>query len=107
VTIVPVKFYRVVSYWLDANQLSIRNGDKLARDAVPLAKSARAVTPQVRFWIVPGMVIIPQNPDDALGFDVIDLGWKSASHLVAWLLPLKLNQTVPYGCHAANLCAIH
>ena len=26
------------------------------------------------------MVIIPQNPDDALGFDVIDLGWKSASH---------------------------
>jgi hypothetical protein len=107
VTIVPVKFYRVVSYWLDANQLSIRNGDKLARDAVPLAKSARAVTPQVRFWIVPGMVIIPQNPDDALGFDVIDLGWKSASHLLTWLLPLKLNQTVPYGCHAANLCAIH
>jgi hypothetical protein len=53
------------------------------------------------------MVIIPQNPDDALGFDVIDLGWKSASHLVTWLLPLKLNQTVPYGCHAANLCAIH
>jgi hypothetical protein len=27
------------------------------------------------------MVIIPQNPDDALGFTVIDLGWKSASHL--------------------------
>ena len=27
------------------------------------------------------MVIIPQNPDDALGFDVIDLGWKSVSHL--------------------------
>ena len=31
------------------------------------------------------MVIIPQNPDDALGFDVIDLGWKSASHLVGLL----------------------
>ena len=27
------------------------------------------------------MVIIPQNPDDALGFNVIDLGRKSASHL--------------------------
>ena len=27
------------------------------------------------------MVIIPQNPDDPLGFNVIDLGWKSASHL--------------------------
>lgn len=79
-TIVPVKFYRVVSYWMDVNQLSIRNGDKLPGGAVPLAKSARAVTPQVRFWIVSCMVIIPQNPDDALGFNVIDLGWKSASH---------------------------
>lgn len=66
---------------MDVNQLSIRNGDKLPGGAVPLAKSARAVTPQVRFWIVPCMVITPQNPDDALGFDVIDLGWKSASHL--------------------------
>jgi hypothetical protein len=81
VTIVPVKFYRVISYWLDVNQLGIRNGDKLPGGTVPLAKSARAVTPQVRFWIVPCMVIIPQNPDDALGFNVIDLGWKWASHL--------------------------
>jgi len=80
-TIVPVKFYRVVSYWANVNQLSIGNRDKLPGGAVPLAKSARAVTPQVRFWIVPCMVIIPQNPDDALGFTVIDLGWKSASHL--------------------------
>jgi hypothetical protein len=80
-TIVPVKFYRVVSYWANVNQLSIGNRDKLPGGAVPLAKSARAVTPQVRFWIVPCMVIIPQNPDDALGFNVIDLGWKLASHL--------------------------
>jgi hypothetical protein len=108
VTIVPVKFYRIVSYWLDVNQLSIRNGDKLPGGAVPLAKSARAVTPQVRFWIVPGMVIIPQNSDDALGFNVIDLGWKSASHLgLLAFCHLKFNQTVPYGCHATNLCAIH
>lgn len=66
---------------MDVNQLSIRNGDKLPGGAVPLAKSARAVTPQVRFWIVSCMVIIPQNPDDPLGFNVIDLGWISASHL--------------------------
>jgi hypothetical protein len=108
VTIVPVKFYRVVSYWLDVNQLSIRNGDKLPGGAVPLAKSARAVTPQVRFWIVPCMVIIPQNPDDALSFDVIDLGWESASHAALTRFPtLKLNHTVSDGRHATNLCAIH
>ena len=54
------------------------------------------------------MFIIPQNPDDALGFNVIDLGWESASHAGLLALdPSKLDQTVPYGRHATDLCAIH
>jgi hypothetical protein len=77
----PVKFYRVVSYRANVHQFGIRNGDKLTAGPVPLAKSARAIAPQVRFWIAPSMVIIPQNPDDAVCFDVINLGWESASHV--------------------------
>jgi hypothetical protein len=80
VTIVPVKFDRIVSYWANINQLSIGNRDKLPAGAVPLAKSARAMAPQVRFWISSRMVIIPQNPDDRLCFNVINLGRISASH---------------------------
>jgi hypothetical protein len=54
------------------------------------------------------MVIIPQNPDDALSFDVIDLGWESASHAALTRFPTsKLNHTVSDGRHATNLCAIH
>jgi hypothetical protein len=45
-----------------------------------LAKSARAVASQVRFRIDSRMVIIPNNPDDTLCFDVIDFRRKSASH---------------------------
>jgi hypothetical protein len=77
----PVKFYRVVSYRANVNQFSIRNGDKLTAGPVTLAKSARAMAPQVGFWIGTRMIIIPQNPDDALCFDVINLGWESASHV--------------------------
>ncbi len=79
-TIAPVKFYRVVSYWANVDQLSIRNRKKLSAGAVPLAESTRAMAPQVWFWIDSGMAIIPENPDDALCFDVIDLRWESASH---------------------------
>ena len=80
VTIVPVKLYRVVPYRPNVNQLSIRDGDKLPAGAVPLADGARTISAKVRFWIDSRVVIIPQNPDNALCFDVIDLGWKSPSH---------------------------
>jgi hypothetical protein len=80
VTIAPVKLYRVVPYRPNVNQLGVGDGDKLPAGAVTLAESARAVSAQVRLWILSRMVIIPQNPDNAICFDVIDLGWNSASH---------------------------
>jgi hypothetical protein len=83
-----MKFYRVISDRANVTQFSIRNGDELTAGAVPLAKSAGAMAPQVRFWIAPRMIIIPKNPDDALGFNVINLGWESASHVA--LLPFQI-----------------
>ena len=107
VTIVPVKLYRVVPYRPNVNQLGVRYGDKLPAGAVPLAESARTISAQVRFWIDSRVVIIPQDPDNAICFDMIDLGWNSASHAAFTCLHLKFNQTVTHRRHATNLCAIH
>ena len=91
----PVKFYRVVSYRANVHQFGIRNGDKLTAGPVPLANSAGAIAPQVRFWIGPRMAIIPQNPDDAVCFDVINLGWESASQWAHLPFNLKAQQDRP------------
>ena len=80
VSIVPMKFYRVVSYGPNVDQLRIWHRDKLPVRAMALAQGAGTIPTQVRFWIVPGMAIIPNNPNDTLRFDMVDLGWNSASH---------------------------
>ena len=80
VSIVPMKFYRVVSYGPNVDQLRIWHRDKLPAYAMALAQGAGTIPTQVRFWIVPGMAIIPNNPNDTLRFDMVDLGWNSASH---------------------------
>ncbi|HEU4478147.1 MAG TPA: hypothetical protein VFR80_06485 [Pyrinomonadaceae bacterium] len=38
------------------------------------------MAPEVCFWINSRMAIIPQNPDDALCFAVIDFLWELARH---------------------------
>ena len=81
VTIAPVKLYRVVPYWPNVNQLSLGDGHELPAGAVPLAEGTRTISAQVRFWINSRVIIIPENPNNARCFDVIDLGWKSASHV--------------------------
>lgn len=107
-TIVPLKFYRVIPYRPNVNQLCIGNRDKLPAGAVPLAKSAGAIPTQVCLWIGSHMAIVPKDPNDALCFDVIDLGWKSASHASLLAFPKsQFNQTVPYRRHAPDLRAIH
>ena len=87
VTIVPLKFYRIIPYRPNVNQLRIGNRDKLPAGAVPLAKSAGAIPTQVCLWIDSHMAIVPKDSNNALCFDVIDLGWKSANH--ASLLALQ------------------
>jgi hypothetical protein len=80
VSILPVKFYGVVAYGPYVDQLGIRGRDKPLAGAVALAESAGAISTQVRFWIVPHMAIVPNDSYDGSRFEMIDFGWKSASH---------------------------
>jgi hypothetical protein len=80
VSILPVKFYGVVAYGPYVDQLGIRSRDKLPAGAVALAESAGAIPAQVCFWIIPHMAIVPNDSYDGICFEMIDFGWKSASH---------------------------
>ena len=54
------------------------------------------------------MAIIPYNSNDALGFDIIDLGWESVSHLSStYRQNLEFDQAVTDRRHATNLRPIH
>jgi hypothetical protein len=66
VSIVPMKFYRVVSYGLNVDQLRIWHRDKFPVCAMALAHGAGTIPTQVRLWIVPHMAIIPNNSNVAL-----------------------------------------
>ena len=66
VSIVPMKFYRVVSYGPNVDQLRIWHRDKLPARAMALAQGAGTIPTQVGLWIVSHMAIIPNNPNDTL-----------------------------------------
>jgi hypothetical protein len=73
--IVPVKLYGIVSDWPNTAQLHTRSFDKLAAGTVALAQSARAISAEICFRIVPDVAVVPNNPDDAFRLYVIDFRW--------------------------------
>ena len=79
-SIMPVKFYGVISYRPNLVQFRTRNGVKLAAGAVALTQRAGAISTEVLLRIVPNMAIVPNNSDNAFCFDMVDFGWKSSCH---------------------------
>jgi hypothetical protein len=92
-TVLPAQFDGVVTDTTDPHENRAWRSDEAALCAMALAHSARTVATQILLFVFTPMTIVPGDPHDTAGFDMIDFGGDRACHEIASDKPVFLGIT--------------